>query len=167
MKRQKMSKKVVAITLEERKCLDLRLAGATYDQIAETLGLTDKKLAWRRLDSALRKTIAEPAEKVRRVELARLDAMLVGLWKPASEGHLGSIDRVLKIQERRAKLLGLDAPTKTALTDTSGKALAPALVMLPDDGRDGLFDDPDDGDNGGEPGKAVTRGDGRGRRPRA
>jgi len=53
---------------------------------------------------------------------------------------------------------------RVAFTDGEGKAVAPALVMLPDDGRDGLFDD---GDNGDDPGKAVTRGDGRGRRPRA
>jgi hypothetical protein len=34
---------------------------------------------------------------------------------------MAAIDRALRIQQRRAKLLGLDAPTKTAYTDPSGE----------------------------------------------
>jgi len=34
------------------------------------------------------------------------------------------VDRVLRIQERRARLLGLDAPSKVALTDPSGEKAA-------------------------------------------
>ena len=53
---------------------------------------------------------------------------------------LSAIDRVLKIMERRAKLLGLDAPAKTALTNPSGDKPwnTPAAVQfyLPSNNRE-------------------------------
>ena len=50
---------------------------------------------------------------------------------------LAAMDRLLKIGERRARLLGLDAPTKTALTDPSGdKPMELVQVYLPSNGRD-------------------------------
>lgn len=50
---------------------------------------------------------------------------------------LAAMDRLLKIGERRARLLGLDAPTKTALTDPTGeKPMEIVQVYLPSNGRD-------------------------------
>lgn len=51
--------------------------------------------------------------------------------------RLAAMDRLLKISERRARLLGLDAPTKTALTDPSGdKPMEVVQVYLPSNDRD-------------------------------
>lgn len=51
---------------------------------------------------------------------------------------LAAVDRVLKIAERRAKLLGLDLPTKVALTDPTGeKEAQPVQFYMPENGRDG------------------------------
>lgn len=48
--------------------------------------------------------------------------------------RLQAIDRLLKIQERRARLLGLDKPTKVASTDVDGKKTAPwVIVATPED----------------------------------
>jgi hypothetical protein len=41
------------------------------------------------------------------LELDRLDVMLAGLWPQAAAGEVSAVDRVLKIGERRDKLLGL------------------------------------------------------------
>ena len=57
---------------------------------------------------------------VRSLELARLDEMLLGLWGKASRGELQSVDRVLKILERRARYLGLDAPQRQSLEGPDG-----------------------------------------------
>ena len=55
---------------------------------------------------------------------------------------LAAMDRLLKIGERRARLLGLDAPTKTALTDPSGdKPMELVQVYLPSNGRDSSNED--------------------------
>ena len=52
------------------------------------------------------------------------------------------MDRLLKISERRARLMGLDAPTKTALTDPSGdKPMELVQVYLPSNGRDVASDE--------------------------
>lgn len=44
--------------------------------------------------------------------------------------RLAAIDRLLKIQERRSKLLGLDKPTKVAQTDPEGKKAVPTAVIM-------------------------------------
>lgn len=50
---------------------------------------------------------------------------------------LAAVDRLVKLSERRARLLGLDAPTKTALTDPTGEKEAELVQFyLPDNGRD-------------------------------
>lgn len=50
------------------------------------------------------------AEAIVAEELASLEEMQRSLWDKAVEGHLQTVDRVLKIMEHRAKLLGLYAP---------------------------------------------------------
>jgi AraC-like DNA-binding protein len=49
---------------------------------------------------------------------------------------LQAIDRVVKVSERRARLLGLDMPTKTALTDPSGEKESFVQFYIPHNGRD-------------------------------
>lgn len=62
--------------------------------------------------------------------------------------RLATMDRLLKIGERRARLLGLDAPTKTALTDPTGeKPMEAVQVYLPSNGRDATDTDGDGSGN--------------------
>lgn len=65
--------------------------------------------------------LLRPAEEVRTLEVARLDAMLLALWPQVKQGNQGAIEKALKVEERRAKLLGLDAPAKIAPTDPTGE----------------------------------------------
>ena len=46
--------------------------------------------------------------------------MLLALWRRVQNGDERAIDRVLRIMERRAKLLGLDAAAKTEHTGKEG-----------------------------------------------
>jgi len=46
------------------------------------------------------------------MEEQRLDAMLLSIDRAVKAGHLGAVDRALRISESRRKLLGLDATTK-------------------------------------------------------
>jgi hypothetical protein len=105
----------------ELECLALRKAGATYDQIAEKTGLAREgaRLAVSRALKSLAEATTEAAEEVRQLELDRLDAMLLGLWQKAQRGDPQAIDRVLRIQERRAKYLGIDAPASSALDNVN------------------------------------------------
>ncbi len=46
--------------------------------------------------------------------------MLLALWRRVQSGDDHAIDRALRIMERRARLLGLDAATKTEHTGKEG-----------------------------------------------
>lgn len=102
----------------EREALELRKAGATYQQIADKIGLTveGSRLAVKRSLASLTAIAGEAAEEVRSIELERLDVMLLGIWDKARRGDVQAIDRVLRIQERRARFLSLDMPDKVQLS---------------------------------------------------
>jgi hypothetical protein len=100
---------------KQRQALELRRAGVTYEVIARQLGYADRTGAYRAVRTALAQNIKEPADDVRALELERLDALLRGVWVPATQGNVQALDRVLKIMDRRAALLGLDEPVKIDL----------------------------------------------------
>ena len=91
--------------------LELRKAGVTYEVIAGQLGYANASGARKAVLSALKATLREPAAELRELELARLDAMLLPLWRPVQAGDEKAVDRALRIMERRARLLGLDRKT--------------------------------------------------------
>jgi hypothetical protein len=90
----------------------MRRAGATIDQIREHLKYASSLAVRKDLANALATLAREPAEEIRTIELARLDGLMVTLWPAARRGDLAAVDRILKVMERRAKLLGLDAPAR-------------------------------------------------------
>ena len=116
----------------------LRTRGYSYQQIADELGWVSRGDAYRAVQRVLADTVKEAGDEVRAIELARLDGLHVAAMDVLEREHvtvsngrivvlgdaplpddgpvLAAIDRLLKIQERRAKLLGLDAPTKQAIS---------------------------------------------------
>src|SRR6266542_4370638 len=110
MSRQQSQSRGGALRAVEREAqaVALRRAGVDYRTIASQLGYANPGNAYRAVSRALLRTLRESGvEELRALELARLDAMLMGVWQSARSGHLGAIDAVLKIQQRRARLLGL------------------------------------------------------------
>ena len=106
--------KVRTALLEER-CLALRLEGLTHREIAKRLGIAPSS-AYKRVRHALDAVNARNAEeagRLRALELLRLDELQEAVWEKALEGETKPLARVLTIMERRAKLLGLDAPAST------------------------------------------------------
>lgn len=101
---------------------ELRKAGASYAQIAQQIGVNKGNLSrWvrRKLDELARNNI-EGAEDIRRIELERLDVALLAIWPQVRSGNHGAIDRLVRIQERRARLLGLDAPARQEVSGPDG-----------------------------------------------
>lgn len=100
----------------------LRKAGYSYDEIGAQVGLTKgaiSKILHRYMDGHYSRT-AEDIDSLVATEQARLDQLWRGIYPAAMSGNLGAVDRCIKIMERRARLLGLDAPNKVAPTDPSG-----------------------------------------------
>ena len=106
---------------ERRKqAMALRIAGASFAQIGERLGVSAQaahKMIVVSLAEIAKQT-AESAEQLRAIELQRLDALQAALWADAMRGDEQKTDRVLKVMTRRATLLGLDAPTKQEIAQS-------------------------------------------------
>ena len=123
----------------------LRLSGATFEDIADAVikhfgedklpkGY-DSRYAYKDVKRELDRMNAErrdSTEQYQRTELERLDKMLSSIWGQVLKGHLGAIDRALGIGAHRARLLGLDAPTKV-YNENSGEVTI--CVVYGDDGR--------------------------------
>lgn len=92
----------------------LRMAGFTYAAIAKELHEDDETVRrWVNKEmSRLHALEVSALDTVRRLQLERIDAMLFGIWRSATSGDPKSIDAVLRLLERQAKLLGLDAPER-------------------------------------------------------
>lgn len=109
------SPRMVAARQRQAQAVQLRIAGATLEAIAAKLGYGTPAAAHNAIQAALNRTVQLPAAELRELELRRLDALLMALWPNATKGGLETIDRVLRISDRRVRLLGLDAPIKIDL----------------------------------------------------
>lgn len=134
---QTAPRKVVLVNVE-RLCIDLRAAGKSYAEIAEATGIAEETavdFVERILNRTRRGTDAK-ADMARRLDILRIDKMIASIWDRATDpsmakvnvpadtesgvraydGQDKAIDRMTRLLERRAKLLGLDAPTSVSLT---------------------------------------------------
>jgi hypothetical protein len=96
-----------------------RLQGWTEAQIALEISINnplakyDFSAARRDVQKGLvetRNNSIDDAKSIRDLECVRLDDMLAAIYQGALAGDLASVDRVLKIIELRAKLLGTNSP---------------------------------------------------------
>lgn len=99
----------------KRNALELRLAGASYRDIAQALGISPAT-AMQDCKEALADIPMQQADEMRTVELSRLDRLQRAVWPKAVKGDLQAVDRAIKIIDRRAKLFGLDAPQQVQIT---------------------------------------------------
>ena len=110
------SKGKIESSAERRnQALELRKAGASYRAIGEKLGVSHV-MAFNYISQALgalAEVQAAAAADLRTIELLRLDDMQLALAKQVRAGHLGAIDRTLRIMERRSKYCGLDSAIRT------------------------------------------------------
>lgn len=96
-----------------RQAIELRLAGVNWETIAAQLGYADKGSAHKDVTRALETSVAamgQNAAVLRETELQRLDRIQRGLWAAAAGGDSKAADTVLRVIDRRIKLLGLDLP---------------------------------------------------------
>jgi hypothetical protein len=122
----------------DARCLDLRRAGLSYREIARTVGLSVSNVHGRVM-RGLDRTRREPADALRELELARLDALQEALTRVLGRAHvtvsggkvvmtegddgqempllddgptIAAAQALVRVQESRRKLLGLDAPAR-------------------------------------------------------
>lgn len=91
----------------ERKALDLRILGYPLDRIAQEVGYTNRSAAHKAITRALAAIPAVEARELRAIELERLDLAQRKVMPGVLREDLPSIDRMLRIMDARARLLGL------------------------------------------------------------
>jgi len=101
-----------------QKALELRKNGYDYRTIAKALNTTVKTayLDVQKCLEEIRANTHETAEDVLELELKRLDIAQAALMPRVREGDPRAIDTLMRVQERRAKYLGLDAANKVEIT---------------------------------------------------
>jgi orotate phosphoribosyltransferase-like protein len=97
---------------KEVKVLELRRAGLTWQRIAEETGYADHTGAYAAYKRAIKRTQQQPADELREQELDRIDRLQLALWPKAMKGDNASINTIVRLMERRARLLGLDTAIK-------------------------------------------------------
>lgn len=119
--------------------MELRLSGMDWKPIADRLGYASAATLSRRVRALLVKRMEESADELLALEQSRLDALQEVAWRQAfaedpdttgdegedtkiavaaSANRLRAIETVLKVMERRAKLLGLDDAARRELEQT-------------------------------------------------
>ena len=124
---------VVARRIEDRarrvEALSLRLAGFSLEQIADRMELSIsgvRDLVNRTLERAENTGV----EEMRDIENARLDRAQAAIWDKVLRGEEKAVDTFLRISQRRARLNGLDMPTKVDLTMSIKQEMEQALARL-------------------------------------
>ena len=120
----------------KRDALELRLRGHSYMDIGEQLGITleGARQCVKKALAEVREQAAETAIEVREQEAARLDRMLLrleGLLEQSADDVTAALaiqDRMLRVQDRRAKLLGLDLQ-RVELTGAGGGPIEIAAIQ--------------------------------------
>ena len=96
---------------KETTIIELRHEGYVWREIATMVDMSIAGVvkAYKR---ALTRHPVAAIEEHRELELDRLDNLQRTYWQPAVAGNLRAADFVLRVIDKRAKLLGLDAPLK-------------------------------------------------------
>jgi hypothetical protein len=118
----------------------LRKSGMQYADIAHELGYHDASHALKDINRAIREIPRADTEELVALELLRLNALLEAMWVEALGGSTWHVDRCLAISDRRARLLGLNQPTKVEVRSVSD--LDAALFELEAELRAQAADEP-------------------------
>lgn len=115
----------------------LRKMGLGYPQIADRVGYNSRQAAHQAVTTALaeiREHTAENADDLRTLEAERLDQLWqIAMTEAITNRDMRAIDTALRIQDRRAKLFGLDKADErmaAAIEANAEASMAQARVLF-------------------------------------
>jgi hypothetical protein len=119
---------------KQRQALELKIGGATLEQIAAKVGYKDSSGAYRAIQAGLKATLQPPADELRRLQHQRLERLYAAAHKKALGGDAGgppdfdAMDRAIKLAQRINALFGLE----TTKLKVGGDADAPPIQVAVD-----------------------------------
>jgi hypothetical protein len=128
-------RRVIAIEWH-RRCVDYRIQGLTYDEIAVKCGVTASRcvqVVLKYMEDQRQHNMQE-ARTIRDMELKRLDLLLKKFWARAMKGNIEHATMAMKILERRAKYIGIETPIQVQISRTPpqfhGKSARELMQMV-------------------------------------
>jgi len=111
-------------TIPGRAAVGLRLAGASYGEIAEVLGYSTAVQAREAIEQDLALEASEEGrDQLRDMEGERILKLLKPVWVKATNArdpeHLAAVKVALALIDRRIRLFGLDAPQEVIVYNPS------------------------------------------------
>lgn len=122
-----------AARIREVRALELRMAGATFAAIAQTLGYSDRRSAHRAVERAMAAevdAIAPDREAFTRMHVMRTERLIRAHWTKAVAGDAQSTETIRRLLERQARLLGLDKPVRFEVTDAMDAEIEGLLAEM-------------------------------------
>lgn len=114
-------------------CYALKLRGFSYRRIAEEMGLSVATVH-KHVTRALAERVDPLVEQYRAIELDKLESAEARLWEQVEDGSPRGLARnvevLLKLSERRAKLLGMDAPERQQIEATIDSRPAELIAKI-------------------------------------
>ena len=105
-------KRNMSVGEKTRRAMALKLAGASYASIAQTLGYNDASAARKAVMRGMKVAQQENAGELRKIHYARLEHMLMLLWPDVNARDLSSMNAALSVMDRMERLFGLNASEK-------------------------------------------------------
>jgi ABC-type phosphonate transport system ATPase subunit len=109
--------------------MSLRSMGHGWEEIGNRLGISREGARQLVMDNLERADNRE-VDYLRALENVRLDRAQVAIWPEVLAGNLKAVETFLRISQRRAKLNGLDEPTKLDLNVSIRAEMQQALAEL-------------------------------------
>src|SRR3990172_1159922 len=108
--------------------------GLNYSQISQRFGVSPGRVGdlIRQYANEIRIKGLRTVAEYRQVQLERIQTAYASIWPNILRGRVDAINTMIRLMEREAKLLGLDAPTKVDITARI-VALAQAEGIDPDE----------------------------------
>lgn len=131
--------------------LQMRVAGASWDEIAEVIGYPTARAALVATEKALEKELQAPESQqfMRQMAGRRLDRVLRSVYanaiNPDHPDHLAYVDRVRQLVNEYSKLMGLNAPQEYIVSSPAQQELERWVarvtqVSMPTVEEDDIFD---------------------------
>ena len=112
MPESKLSPRHISAVEKQRRAVELRMAGHTWQTIADTLGYSSHSSAIRAVEAALVRTLEPASSSFRALTLERLTKVIQVFWPMMIQGDYSAARTVMQASSDIRKLLGLDSPVQ-------------------------------------------------------
>jgi hypothetical protein len=108
---------------KQKRAMALKLAGASYAQIAENLGYADASGAHKAVAVGMKSSLQENAGELRKIHYGRLEHMLMLVWPAVNTGDSHAVNSALQVMDRMERLYGLNEAQRVDITSATRETI--------------------------------------------